>query len=555
MGISVVHTEKELFPALYKAAFEQVTHEQPVLIEEKINGMEFNCIPLQKSARIALQIKCSSDWVTPPITEVVLESGADFYDYEQKYMPGRAMKITPARCSADAMKKIQNTCEQVSTILELETFARVDGFLTKDGDVVIVDTNPLSGMAPASFVFHQAAEIGLNHTQLINYLISLELEKRGIEIKEEKNMVEKSEKKRVVVLLGGDSNEREISLESGRNVCYKLSPSKYEVIPVFVNQQMELFRLTPRLLIQNSAREIAAMITPDFQIKWADLPAFCDFVFIGLHGGDGENGSVQGALEKLGLPYNGSGVLASSLCMDKYKTNQYLKTKDFHVPDAQLVTRVEWEQKRAGLIDKIGKHFSFPLIVKPHDDGCSFYVRKVKNTEELSVILDEYFKAEKNTAMVEECVSGMELTVGVLGNDLVQALPPSRAVALDDILSIQEKFLPGAGENQTPAPLPEKTLLDIQEEVARVYTTLGCAGYSRIDCFYQEGKGNKKGKVVMLEVNTLPGLTPATCIFHQAAEVGMKPMEFIDRIVDLGFEQHSYHRTKDVSRAIRSQNT
>ena len=89
-------------------------------------------------------------------------------------------------------------------------------------------------------------------------------------------------KKRIAVLFGGDSNEREISLESGRNVCYKLSPSKYDVIPVFINEEMKLFKLSPRLLIQNSAREISELVTKDIKVKWADLPKLCDFVFIGL---------------------------------------------------------------------------------------------------------------------------------------------------------------------------------------------------------------------------------------------------------------------------------
>ncbi|HJZ23618.1 MAG TPA: hypothetical protein VJ201_04130, partial [Candidatus Babeliales bacterium] len=147
----------------------------------------------------------------------------------------------------------------------------------------------------------------------------------------------------------------------------------------------------------------------------------------------------------------------------------------------------------------------------------------------------------------EELITGMELTVGVIGNDNPHALTPSQAVATDGILSITEKFLPGAGENQTPAPLPDHVLHLVQKIMEEVYVSLQCRGYARIDCFYQTAEQSPTGseRVVILEINTLPGMTPATCIFHQAAEEGMKPMEFIDKIIQLGMQEHG--KTTDVS--------
>ena len=120
------------------------------------------------------------------------------------------------------------------------------------------------------------------------------------------------------------------------------------------------------------------------------------------------------------------------------------------------------------------------------------------------------------------------------------ALPPSQAVAQKGILSIQEKFLPGAGGNITPSPLPEAAIQLIQKKLEAAYEAIGCKGYVRIDCFYQQSHESSTGKerVVFLEINTLPALTPATCLFHQAAEVGIRPMEFIDLIIELGFENH-----------------
>ena len=352
---------------------------------------------------------------------------------------------------------------------------------------------------------------------------------------------------RVAVLLGGDSNEREISLESGRNICYKLSPHKYEVQPIFVNDSMELFKLDQRLLIKNATRTIADKVTPDIQIQWSDLPNLCDFVFLGLHGGKGEGGAVQGVLEMLDLPYNGSGVLASALCMDKYGLNNFLRSQGFEVPFSVLVHREEWmtlqPEQRAAYLNALmeSANLRYPLILKPHDDGCSVMVSKIASVTELIDGVNAFFaQSAKQAAMLEELVVGFELTCGVIGNDTVRALPPSMAVAKGGILSIAEKFLPGEGENQTPAPLPAPVLAKVQKVMEESFVAVGCKGYARIDCFYQDAQQSPTGKerVVILEFNTLPGMTPATCIFHQAAEVGMRPMELIDKIVEFGFELH-----------------
>lgn len=388
-------------------------------------------------------------------------------------------------------------------------------------------------------------------------------------------MIAGTKKIRIAVLLGGASNEREISLESGRNVSYKLSAAKYETTVLFVDSELQLFAIPAKLLVRNTTREIQDALTPDMKVLWNNLPKLFDFVFIALHGGAGENGSIQGTLEMLGLPYNGSGVLTSALCMDKYKTNEFLRSKGFDIPEHWLVAREEshvWfdtffathqdacsehspratdknplvlsdseASQRVGIVSKDTSGKIYPLIVKPFDDGCSVMVHKVKNHEELQAACATIFANNKTHALIEEFIQGMELTVGVIGNENPMALPPSQTVATAGILSIEEKFLPGAGENQTPAPLPQAALDFVRSVIAQVYQAVGCKGYARIDCFYQTAEQSKTGKerVVILEINTLPGLTPATCIFHQAAEIGMRPADFLDMIVQLGFEQHT----------------
>lgn len=537
-GVSIVYEAKQLVAALACAGFINEGHAQPVLIEEKIEGMEFACI-------IITDYSTGKPVALPP-TEVVSDPHCGIFDYEQKYMPGRALEFTPARCSYAVQERIKQTCIATMQALNLSNLARIDGFVQPDGTVVIIDPNALSGMAPASFFFREAAHQNISHTQLINHLIETELQSYGmlaplLAAQKKENIAMSTEKIRVGILMGGPSNEREISLESGRNVAYKLSPQKYQPVPLFVNDQMALFPLTQQLLVLNSTAQIAIALEQAKPVAWQDLASLVDFVFIGLHGGPGENGAVQGALEMLGISYNGSGVLTSSLCMDKFKTTQFLKTHGFDVPRNMLVSKIEWLTSADGVRMAI-QDLGMPCIVKPHDDGCSVMVQKVADMDAFATAVETIFAHGKEYVLVEEFIRGMELTVGVVGNDEPRALPPSQAVSAAGILSIEEKFLPGAGENQTPAPLPKATLTLVQKTMEAVFKTIDAKGYVRIDCFYQDEQQSMTGKerVIILEVNTLPGLTPATCIFHQAAEVGIKPMDFIDLIITLGREEHAH---------------
>lgn len=542
-GITVVEQLHELIPAIGTARRCSPGIEQTVLVEEKLIGDEFTIMMLER-----FNDQNKPEWFALPITYIMLEENKKIYDYDQKYMPGRATKITPAPFDAALTTAIETIARRVTDVLNFQTLSRIDGFVTTTGRIVITDPNSFAGMGPTAFIFDQAAEYGMNHTQLINFLINTELKHYGmnIDIKSDgQGLAAAVPKKRVVVLMGGDSNEREVSFDSGRNVSYKISRQHYEVIPVFVTEDMDLYHMPPNVLIKNSTRDVMRKLTPELKISWDQLPKIADFVYLGLHGGKGECGEVQGALELLGLPYNGSGPLTSALCMDKYKTAHFLRALGFDVPQSRLIGKEPWNNAlTAGILDQFCaaqiEGMDFPLIVKPHDDGCSVMVSKVHDNAELMNAINGVLATSKEHALVEEFVQGMELTVGVMGNDQPRALPPSKAVAAASILSMEEKFLPGAGENITPAPLPSAALQRVQRTMEAVYAALDCKGYVRIDCFYQDATTSPTGneRVVILEINTLPALTPATCLFHQLAEVGIRPMEFFDQVITMGLELH-----------------
>jgi UDP-N-acetylmuramate--alanine ligase len=537
LGVSVVFEQNKLLEAIKKAAIVNKKVE-PVVIEQHIKGMEFTCI-------LITDYKTGKFRPLPP-TEIVFEKGTHLYEYDQKYMPGRALKITPARCSDNDIKHIKKISIKVTKKLGFTNLSRIDGILKKDGDIYIFDANSHSGMTPTSFIFEQAAAENISHTELINHFIDTEIYLGNIGSTANKKMslslMKKNtvKRKKIAVLFGGPSKEKEVSLDSGRNVIYKLSPNKYEAIPVFADKKMNLYRIDKHLLVHNTTKQIQMSLDPKTKIEWDDLTTIADFVFLGFHGRPGEDGAVQGALEILGIPYNGSGVLTSALCTDKYKANHLLKSKSFETPKEHLITKETWDLEKDKLVAEIETKTGFPVIVKPNDDGCSVLVQKAQNQADLTSFIKNIFKDGRESVLVEEFIKGMELTVGVLGNEKPTAFPPSHSVASNEILSMEEKFLPGAGENQTPAPLTQKTTQLVQKTIESAYKAIGCSGYARIDCFYQtkEQSPTKKERVVILEINSLPALTPATCLFHQAAEVGMRPMEFMDKIIELGFEKH-----------------
>ncbi|NBV40330.1 ATP-grasp domain-containing protein [bacterium] len=546
-GVTVVHAQENLYKALQFAAFVSGPQGQSVLVEEKIEGMEFTCIMLT-------DYKTGKVFALPP-TEIIINAGAHIFDYEQKYMPGRVMERTPPACGQELIEKIQQTCITTMELLEIKNMARIDGFLTRDNQVCIIDVNPLSGMAPSSFLFRQAAEIGMHHAQLINHLIKTDLQQ--IDMNYEKEHKELIGRMRVGVIMGGPSNERETSLDSGRNVCYKLSHEKYEVIPLFADKNMHLYKMTDALLVHTSTREVTENLHKATRVQWSDLPKEIDFAFLALHGAPGENGVVQGALEMLQIPYNGPGVFTSALCMDKFKTNNFLRSHGIAVPANWLVSKTEYLggmdiQKVQTFLDQSGG----ACIVKPHDDGCSVMVHKAESVQEIVQALALIFET-KEYALLEEYIVGMELTVGVVGNspETMRALAPSQSIAKKGVLSMEEKFLPGAGENQTPAQLAPEDIVLVQEAVKNAFIAVRGCGYSRIDCFFQNEMQSPTGKkrVVILEINTLPALTPATCLFHQAAEEGLRPTDLLDEIIMLGKHIHKKYEAVSVDTALDTQ--
>ncbi|MBI2845095.1 MAG: D-alanine--D-alanine ligase [Chloroflexi bacterium] len=337
---------------------------------------------------------------------------------------------------------------------------------------------------------------------------------------------------RVGVVLGGMSSEREISLESGRNIYMNLDSQKYEGVAIFMDGQGHLWEIPLPLLVQNTTADIETRLNEAKRISYEALKERVDFVYIGLHGKYGEDGCFQGFLELLGIPYSGSGVLASAVGMDKHITRRILAAAELKVPKYLLVATKDWQTNPQAISGLVEDTLGYPCVVKPTREGCSTGLAVVRQPEKLPAAVEAAF-AWDNAVLVEELLRGMEVTCGVIGNEEPMALLPSQTPPKGDFLTIEEKFLPGEGVNITPAPLPAEMLKKIQETMVAAYKVLGIKVYARIDGFVVDGE------VVITEPNTLPGMTPSTVIFHQAAEAGMSPSQFIDRIIQLSLEAHA----------------
>ncbi len=341
-------------------------------------------------------------------------------------------------------------------------------------------------------------------------------------------------KSRVGIILGGISSEKEISLESGRNIFSKIDRKRYLPLALFMDSTGLLWEIPLKMLMRNSTGDIECDLKEEAKrIPYEELKTLVDIVYPALHGKYGEDGCIQGLLELLNVPYVGSGVLSSALGMDKYASRKVFAMSGIDVPRTVAVSVRRWEHSREETLNEIEKEIGLPCVVKPAREGCSTAVRKALSLKNVGSAVTDALEWD-TMALVEEFIEGMEVTCGIIGENVPVALVPSETIPTRGILSLEDKFLYGQGENKTPARLPEGVLVRVQEVAVKAFLALGLKTYARIDMFVLDD-----GRIVVLEPNTLPGMTPSTVLFHQAAASGITQPELISRIIQLSFDAHS----------------
>jgi len=589
IGVEYIRSPDQLKPKL-AAVFK---HENQAIIEPEVQGREFTIIVLEND---------NGSPVALMPTEIELAQDR-FFDYRKKYLPTAETRYhTPARFDALTTAKIRTQAAHAFQCLGMNDVGRLDGWVLKDGTIWFSDINAISGMEQNSFLFQQAALLGLSHSQLLDYIITKKVTKSppNLALREE-----------IPIIFGGNTAERQVSVMSGTNVWMKLKSSKkYKPIPLFLSFDQKIFYIPQFLCLQHTVEEIsekikhfkdpkqfqklekeADLILKELNIRkdQVDEPIFIPrqtsiesiskdygFLFLGLHGGAGENGAFQAILERLKLPYNGPGSAASELCMDKFATGQRIETAKIQgvsIAKKYLMSITEDPKKTWANLQKL--QFAKSIILKPRGDGCSAGVIRINSLEEFTKAV-QHFKSDKNLIpagaihklhgqidlpekklseiLIEDFIltdkitlnklkihwqtqsDYVEITVGVLGEkENLIVMSPSQTISNMETLSLEEKFMGGTGINLVPPPVAfvkSSVIAQVKLRLQKVAVALGIEGYSRIDCFMNR----ITGELIIIEANTLPALTPSTTFFQQAASLPtpLNPQLLLEKIIEIG---------------------
>lgn len=301
--------------------------------------------------------------------------------------------------------------------------------------------------------------------------------------------------KRIAVVLGGPSAEREVSLNTGRAILAALREKGYDAVEI---------DLEPRRFVQQ-LRDSKAEV-----------------VFNAIHGKYGEDGLLQGALELMGIPYTGSGVLASAMAMDKGVSKRLFLAAGISTPRSVLY---ELSDAGAGLSEKVLAAFGLPVVVKPATQGSSIGVAIVDNRHALADALADAFKYS-DAVLVEEFINGRELTVAILGATPPQVLPVIEIVPHSGRYDYRSKYTKGATEYIVPAKLALQTEEAVKAGALAAYAALGCRGVARVDLML-----DKRDKPYVLEVNTIPGMTATSLVPKAAAAAGISFAQLCEQLL------------------------
>ena len=366
-------------------------------------------------------------------------------------------------------------------------------------------------------------------------------------------MVTDKKKLRVGILFGGRSGEHEVSLISAASVISALDPEKYEVVPIGIAKDgrwlagTAAHKMLPPALGEVLRTGESVMLSADPNVA-ALVPANnsrgdslrVDVVFPVLHGTFGEDGAVQGLLDLAGLPYVGSGVLGSAVGMDKDVQKRLFLQAKLPVGEFLAIPRAEWEKSRAKTLRAIQRRFRFPVFLKPATLGSSVGMTKAHDAKELASAMD--FAGEfGQKIMVERAVRGREIELSVLGNEDPKASIPGEIIPHREFYDYAAKYLEEGTRLLIPAKLSKVQVKKFQEYAVRAFRTLDLLGMARVDFFLE----NRTGKILLNEVNTIPGFTSISMYPKLWEASGLPYRQLLDRLIELALAQHrERQRTK-----------
>lgn len=346
-------------------------------------------------------------------------------------------------------------------------------------------------------------------------------------------------KKRLGVIFGGTSTEHEVSIVSGTSVIKNLNKEKYEIYPIYIDKAGEWFEFEPDNKTYKVGDEIVG--TKKIENIWNYLKTM-DILFPVLHGLQGEDGTIQGMFELLKIPYVGTRVLGSSVCMDKVyskiifekaKLNQakYIYIRRFE--DKYIYINEDFSEEVLDIqetVNKIMGKIDFPMFVKPSNSGSSVGISKAKNKDELINSIIEASKFDKKI-LIEENINGREIECAVLGNEEVKASVLGEILPAEAFYSFSAKYQNSDSKTVEAPDLPEELTKKVRELAVKAYKAADCQGLSRVDFFVND----KENKIYINEINTLPGFTEISMYPKLWEKSGLTYTELLDKLIELAY--------------------
>lgn len=345
---------------------------------------------------------------------------------------------------------------------------------------------------------------------------------------------------KVAVIFGGMSTEHDVSIVSGISIIKNLNQNKYEIYPIYIDENGDWYKYTKKIEeigtveVGDKLKEIEKIENPMNYLKQMDC------IFPVLHGLYGEDGTVQGLFELLKIPYVGCKVLASSICMDKVYAKiifekaglnqaKYVYIRKDKEKYRYIANNFEETMCTLEEVEKeVEEKLEYPMFVKPSNSGSSVGIRKVKNKKELEEAI-KYAGKYDNKILVEQGIIGREIECAVLGNEEVLASCVGEVLSAEEFYSFDSKYKNSQSRTVIPANIEENISEEIRKQAIKAYKAAGGAGLSRVDFFVENGTN----KIIINEINTMPGFTAISMYPKLFEAVGIKYTELLDKIIEL----------------------
>jgi len=345
----------------------------------------------------------------------------------------------------------------------------------------------------------------------------------------------------LVVVFGGRSAEHDVSCVTAAHVLRAVDRDRYDMTAIGIDRDGSWHLAEGAMAaLEGGPDQLPERLEPD-GLPVSSAPVLMAAASTGttvvlplLHGPMGEDGTIQGLLELLDLPYVGSGVLASAVCMDKAMAKDVLARHG--IPQPRHTTVTVGSSTRSHL-EAAARDLEYPLFVKPANMGSSIGVSKVRDIDEFAAAVDRAFSYDE-VVVVEEAIEGREIEVAVLGNHDPRASVPGEIVPGNEFYDYDDKYVTDGAALLVPAPLDNGAVADVQQLALSIFRLLRCSGLARIDFFFEE---NGRG-FLCNEVNTMPGFTPISMYPKLWEASGVDYSNLIDRLVELALERHARRR-------------